>query len=120
MTRMEKCRQSFRGEESQKGQEGRVCPVRKTKSQMISFVSCVQTEPECFFSSPLAALFNPWIPIKSLERVAPFFGVFADSLKAKLGSFISVFKHLCKTLQDDLDGIQSIETTRAIRGSSAW
>ena len=115
MTRMEKCRQSFRGEESQEGQEGRACPVRMKKSQMISFVSWVQTEFECFSSNRFAALFKPYIPVQSFEIVAPFVNVFASSLKAELGFFISVFKHLCNTLQDDFDDVQSVETMRAIR-----
>ena len=64
----------------------------------------------CFDPNRFEELSKTGIPVKSLEKVASLVGVSADSLKAELASFISVFKHLSKTLQDDFDDIQAVES----------
>ena len=45
-----------------------------------------------------------------MEKVASLVGVSAISLKAELALFISLFNHLSKTLQDDFDDIQAVES----------
>ena len=64
----------------------------------------------CFDPNRFEELSKTGIPVKSLEKVASLVGVSADSLKAELASFISVFKHLSKTLHDDFDDIQAVES----------
>ena len=49
------------------------------------------------------------ISVKGLEKVASLVGASAISLKAELALFISLFKHVSKTLRDDFD-IQAIES----------
>ena len=50
------------------------------------------------------------ISTEGLEKVASLVGVSAISLKAELALFISLFKHLSKTLQDDFDGIRAVKS----------
>ena len=64
----------------------------------------------CFDPNRFEELSKSGVPFNGLEKVASLVCVSAVSLKAELASFISVFKHLSKTLHDDFDDIQAMES----------
>ena len=64
----------------------------------------------CFDPNRFEELSKSGVPFNDLEKVASLVGVSAVSLKAELASFISVFKHLSKTLHDGFDDIQAMES----------
>ena len=64
----------------------------------------------CLDPNQFQELSKTGISVKGLEKVASLVGVSAISLRAELALFISLFKHLSKTLQDHFDGIQAVES----------
>ena len=64
----------------------------------------------CFDPNRFEELSKVGISVKDLGKVASLVGVSAISLKAELALFISLFKHLSKTLQDDFGDIQAMES----------
>ena len=64
----------------------------------------------CFDPNRFEELSKTDISVEGLEKVASLVGVSAISLKAELALFISLFKHLSKTLQDDFDDIQAVKS----------